>query len=158
MSSGSHNRVEPIAAPELRVERDAPERASDAPVIAADNVVPFTRLRRRAAAAAAPPEIAFDPAQRPAPFFIRGRGRLIVPLLAVSLIAHCGLYVLFNRPPPPMASIGLEVMSVEIVLGANAPAGAAAKPGENETQSAPADAPKPVETDTETADVKPQQA
>jgi periplasmic protein TonB len=157
MSSGSHNRVETLSAPELHAERDVPgERASDAPVITADNVVPFTRLRRRATGAAAPPEIAFDPSQRPAPHFIRDRSRLIVPLLALSLIAHSGLYLLFNRQPPPMASIGLEVMSVEIVLGANTPAGAASAPGENETQSAPADAPKPVETDTETADVKPQ--
>jgi protein TonB len=157
MSTSSHNRVEPIGAPELHAERDAPERASDAPVISADNVVPFTRLRRGAVATAASPEIPFDPSQRPAPHFIRDRGRLIVPLLALSLIVHGGLYLLFNRPPPPMASIGLEVMSVEIVLGANTPAGAASAPGENETQSAPADAPKPVETDTETADAKPQQ-
>src|SRR3954454_18650783 len=97
MSSGSHNRVEPIGAHELHAERDAPERASDAPIIAADNVVPFTRLRRRAVGAGASPDIAFDPSQRPAPHFTRDRGRLIVPLLALSLIVHGGLYALFNR-------------------------------------------------------------
>ena len=57
---------------------------------------------------------------------------------ALSLLVHGGLFAILMREPPPLASIGLEVMSVEVVLGATAPAGVATAPGENQVQSAAA--------------------
>ena len=71
---------------------------------------------------------------------------------AFSLAIHGGLLVLFLlHQEPPLASIGLEVMSVEIVLGATAPAGVATTPGENQTQSVSA----PEEQSTEVAQTEP---
>ncbi len=43
---------------------------------------------------------------------------------------------MFWHQPRPMASIGIEVMTVEIVLGANTAAGLAQRPGEQEVQVA----------------------
>jgi protein TonB len=124
--------------------------ASSAPTISVTNVVPFVRPRREAAATSAS-DVALDPADRPAPHLIgRERRAQIAALFALSLAVHYGLYALFNREPQPMASIGLEAISVEIVLGANMPAGLAPTPGEQQVQSAPADDPKPnpIEPDT----------
>jgi periplasmic protein TonB len=128
------------------------EAASSAPPITATNVIPFVRARREAAPSGPATEIACDPAERPAPYLISRERRIqIVALLALSLAVHYGLYLLFNREPEPMASIGLEAISVEIVLGANTQAGVAQAPGEQQAESAPADAPKPVDPDTTTA-------
>jgi protein TonB len=127
--------------------------ASSAPTISVINVVPFVRPRRDAAAAGSPADIALDPATRPAPPLITGKGRVkILTLLALSLAVHSGLYVLFNREPEPMASIGLEAISVEIVLGANMPAGPAPTPSNQERRSAPPhDVPNPIDADTSIA-------
>ena len=71
---------------------------------------------------------------------------------AFSLVIHGGLLVLFLlHREPPLNSIGLEVMSVEIVLGATAPAGVATTPGESQTQSTAA----PEEQSTEVAQTEP---
>jgi len=128
--------------------------ASSAPTISVTNVIPFVRPRREAAASSAS-DVALDPADRPVPHLTgRERRARIVALLALSLAAHSGLYVLFNREPAPMASIGLEAISVEIVLGANVPAGPARTPGEQQVQSAPADDPKPTPIDPDTTTAK----
>jgi periplasmic protein TonB len=140
---GDLSNVTPLA------ERDA---ASSAPPITATNVIPFVRARREAAPSGPATDIAADPAERPAPHLIGRERRLqIAALLALSLAAHYGLYVLFNREPEPMASIGLESISVEIMLGANTPAGVAQAPGEQQADSAPAEPPKLVDPDTTTA-------
>ena len=52
----------------------------------------------------------------------------------------------FWREPEPLASIGIEVISAEIVLGATAPAGAAPTPGEQQVNAATA-ATDPQQTD-----------
>ena len=71
---------------------------------------------------------------------------------AFSLLIHGGLLTLFLlHREPPLNSIGLEAMSVEIVLGATAPAGVATPPGEAQTQSASA----PDEQSTEVAPTEP---
>ena len=71
---------------------------------------------------------------------------------AFSLALHGGLVVLFLlHQEPPLNSIGLEVMTVEIVLGATAPAGVATTPGESQTQSTSA----PEEKSTEVAQTEP---
>ena len=55
---------------------------------------------------------------------------------ALSLAVHASLLMYFSREPEPLASIGIEVISAEIVLGATAPAGAAPTPGELELNAA----------------------
>ena len=65
----------------------------------------------------------------------------------LSLLVHGSLFAVLMREPPPLASIGLEVMSVEIVLGATAPAGVATAPGENQVQSTSAPEEKSTEVE-----------
>src|SRR2546421_6068816 len=128
------------------------------PASAWSNVVPFVRRRGDGGPGGAP-EVALDPGDRPAPNPADSyRDVRFLALIAVSLLVHGGLYAVFNREPEPMASIGLEAISVEIVLGANTLAGLAVTPGENEAQNTPADDPDPQPTDSETATAKPEQA
>jgi protein TonB len=56
----------------------------------------------------------------------------------------------FLRQPPPLASIGREVISVEIVVGANMAAGLSSTPGENEVEAAASDSQgsEPVTTES----------
>ena len=127
-----------------------PVRAPDAP-LAADlhNVIPF--LRRRAVEAQAP-EVALpsDVARLPARR-VSDRVRLVA-FAAVSLAMHGGLLMAFWKDAVPLASIGMEVISVEIVVGATAPAGVAATAGEQQVQAAAA--PETEATDTDKADEK----
>jgi periplasmic protein TonB len=163
MTGGPIHRMEAVAS---RAERDlgdlsdvAPRPAerdadSSAPPISVTNVVPFVR-RREAAAAGPASDIALDPAERPAPHLIAKERRVqIVALLALSIVVHSGLYALFTREPEPMASIGLEAISVEIFVGDNRPA-AASTPGQ-QAQTLPADHPNPnpLEPDTTTANAE----
>jgi protein TonB len=147
--AGDLSRVTPLAA-----RSDA---ASSAPPITATNVIPFVRTRREPPASGPASDFKFDPAARPAPYLIgRERRVQIVALLALSLAAHYGLYVLFNREPEPLASIGLEAISVEIMLGDNRRAGVASTPGQQHVDQAPADDPNPnpLDPDTTTAKVE----
>jgi protein TonB len=155
VSNGSPHSVDLSAAHERSPEPGgalvAREPASPVPAAIATNVVLFKRSRGETAADPAPP-VAFDPGERPAPYCPgRERPGLIVVLLFLSLLVHGGLYALFNRPPEPMATIGLEAISVEIVLGADTPAGLAATAGESEMQRGPPSDPDPKPTDTEAA-------
>ena len=111
-----------------RAERD--ETSADF-----SNVVPFVRPRdgRNAPEVALPADLARSPGAMAAREWVRRVG-----VAALSLLVHGSLFAILLREPPPLASIGLEVMSVEIVLGATAPAGAATAPGENQVQSASA--------------------
>jgi TonB family protein len=130
------------------------ETASSAPPISATNVIPFVRARRDAPPASSAADIAFDPAARPAPLLIGRERRIqIAALLALSLAVHAGVYVLFNRDPEPMASIGLEPISVEIVMRDNRPL-SASTPGQVQTKTVPADDPKPNPLDHDTTVAK----
>jgi len=130
------------------------EPSAAAPAVTATNVVPFARSRRETADPA--PALAFDPSARPAPYRPRREQfALIAGLFVLSLLVHGVLYLLFNRQPEPMASIGLEAISVEIVLGAETPAGLGADTGPDTTQATPADDPDPTPTDVDTADPEP---
>jgi protein TonB len=100
------------------------------------NVVPFARPAVQAPRAA--PDVALPTdAARTAAGAAHDHARLAA-LIALSLAAHGGLLAFLWREPDPLASIGLPVISVELVLGATAPAGVATAPGENETQAAAA--------------------
>lgn len=108
-----------------------------------NNVVPFQRPRAAAPHApdvVLPSDAARLPSTRPA----RERARLL-GFAALSLLVHGGLFAAFWREPVPLASIGVEVMSIEIVIGATAPAGIAQTPGEQQVQAAAAIDPTPAE-------------
>jgi periplasmic protein TonB len=99
------------------------------------NVVPFARPRRHGAAAPFPlPSVAAS--ERPAPHVVKTWIGTSIALFAASLALHSVLLAMFWHEPRPMASIGIEAMTVEIVLGATTPAGLAPTPREQE--SAPA--------------------
>jgi protein TonB len=117
------------------------------------NVVAFARPRRHAAATEFPlaDMAALD---RPAPSSPEfGLGRRIA-LLAGSLALHSALLAMFWHEPRPLASIGVEVMTVEITLGADTPAGLASVQGEQDVQAAaPAEQQTPDEAVAEKSTV-----
>ena len=61
-------------------------------------------------------------------------------------MAHAGLLLALSREPPPLASIGEQVISLELVIGATAPTGVAQAPGEQDVQAAAASEPQQPET------------
>ncbi|MFL9827490.1 energy transducer TonB [Rhodoplanes sp. SY1] len=149
----------PPAVPDLRAgpaQRPAPPagRVVDVALPVGDNIVPFRRPSP-AAAEGAPSVGSVDASRRPAPLAPEHRRALVVAAaLVVSLAVHTGLYAWLDRPAEPLASIGLESMSVELVLGADSAAGRAAAPSPEEAESAaatPAAAP-PEPPDTAAAD------
>jgi len=131
--------------PRVDLGAGAGARAVDPVLASADlhNVVPFMRPR---AAGTHAPEIALptDAAHLPATAVAHDRLRLMA-FAVLSLGVHAGLFAAFWRDPVPLASIGLEVMSIEIVIGATAPAGLAQAPGENDVQAAAAPEPQQPE-------------
>ncbi len=128
----------------LVARRDEP-LASDASDLS--NVVPFARPRRSGTAAAFPlPSVgAADRAAPPPAKFGLGTG---IALFAASLALHSLFLLMFWQQPRPMASIGIEVMTVEITLGATTLAGIAETPGQEETALPPS-----KEEEGETAEV-----
>lgn len=106
------------------------------------NVVPF-HPRQRAAEndnASRPrpaPDVVCNQATRPCPFRSAFHWRKQWPLLLIgSVAAHAGVFAWFLQAPPPKASIGLEVIAVEMVLGAESEAGTADTPGQTAIESA----------------------
>ena len=135
----------------LRATRNAPL----APLPEADlsNVVPFAR-RRRPGGERDAPALAVDAASRSAPWWNEKNRVRIATLLVCSLCAHAGLFAYFNREPEPLASIGIESISVEIVLGDNIKAGTAQTPSPTESDVTSRGTPeeqKPEDAKIETA-------
>src|SRR5262249_28178550 len=128
------DRILPVRSADVRAETPAPDLSS------ADfsNVVPFARPRvvRQAPDVVPQPEAARVAAGNGA----RERRRLAA-LVGVSLALHGGVLWALSREPEPLASIGEQVISIEIVVGATAPAGVAQAPGETEAQTPPAEQP-----------------
>src|SRR5690348_7800013 len=107
----------------LRVTRDEPLSQS-LPDADLSNVIPFAR-RRRSGEERETPLLAIDASLRVAPWW-NPHGRIgFAVFLAVSVATHVGLFYFFNREPEPLASIGLQSISVELVLGDNKAAGLA---------------------------------
>jgi TonB family protein len=99
------------------------------------NVVPFARVRRAELERETPP-LLIDDAARPAPLFPRRKARArLLAFAAFSLAVHVALYLALMQEPKPLASVGIEAINVEIVLGANTPAGLATDQGENHVQA-----------------------
>jgi protein TonB len=111
------------------------------------NVVPFVRPRggARAPLDVVPPT---DAARLVTTGSARERVRLAA-FAALSLGIHAGLFMAFWREPVPLASIGVEAISLEIVVGATAPAGIAITQGEQLVNSAAAPDPQPADPQRE---------
>jgi periplasmic protein TonB len=117
----------------LVARRDEPPQSETTDL---SNVIPFARPRRAGAAAPFPlPSVAAD--ERPAPQLAKIAIGASIAFFAVSLALHSGLLAMFWHEPRPRPSIGVEAISVEIVIGATAPAGAEPTPGEKEAVPAP---------------------
>ena len=100
--------------------------------MARSNVVPFARRAPSPAPdLVAPRDMVPPPASRAATERIR-----LALFLAVSLMLHVALVLAAWREPVPLVSIGEQVISLEIVVGATAPAGVAPTPGEQAVQAA----------------------
>jgi|ERR1043166_9579590 protein TonB len=97
------------------------------------NIVPFARSRRTPGEASAPP-VTIAAAERPAPPPARANSARQFALAAGSILLHSTLLLAFWQMPTPMASVGIEVISVDEVLGANTAAGLAATASESEAQ------------------------
>ncbi|RAI45492.1 energy transducer TonB [Rhodoplanes roseus] len=119
-------------APAVELRRDS-DPGGDG--IGTGNVVLLAHVRAErdhpgahAAAPVAPP----SPDDRPA---VSSRGwsrRRSVVVAACSLTLHAAILVAFAHEPPPVASVGLEVISVEMVLGADSMAGVSSTPSPSE--------------------------
>lgn len=103
-------------------------------------------------ASAAPPLAALCVDDRVTPLRHPGAGRRSAAVAVASVLLHAAALAAFARVPAPAASIGVEVVSVELVLGADTAAGLAPVPGVSETVSAAASGePAPETTERETA-------
>ena len=168
MTGTSNRRLGDLLA-SIRPESVRPSdgRGSDADVLQwsptqwPENVVPFKRARHDEAAGRPATALVLDAADRPAPRGPIERRRQIAAFFVLSLALHAGLYAVFWEEPKPLASVGIEAITVDIVLGANSEAGLASTPGENEVQSAaPAEEIKPddeaVEQPERTTEARPE--
>lgn len=139
------------AAPSVELPRDPPDAD-------AGNVVSLAHVRagRNHAGGGTPPPMASPtPDDRPAPPGARGNASHRTLALALcSAVLHGAVLVAFARQPPPQASIGVEVVSVEMVVGADQLAGLAEQPGDSEASSA-ASAGEPLPEPQETAASEP---
>jgi periplasmic protein TonB len=102
------------------------------------NVIAFAGRRREQIPAGFGREmLRITPAERSIPDRASDfRRTWMATLLLCSFGAHAGIYWLLNRPPPPLASVGVEAIAVEIVLGDNTPVGPAPEPGKAEQEQA----------------------
>jgi protein TonB len=135
------------------VRPDAP--AADLSSADLSNVVPFARPRPvwQAPAVRLP-----DTAPAAQAGVGRERARFLA-LAALSLAVHGGALWMLALEPEPLASIGEQVISVEIVVGATAPAGIAQAPSQSEAQASTPEsqqADPPQETE-QVATAQPQQ-
>src|SRR5262245_16324125 len=106
------------------------------------NVVAFARARRGDASA---PPVVISPQDRSAPVLPPGRPWLHGVLILCSLIIHGGAFYAFWQEPKPLEGIGIEAITIDIVIGDNRPAGTAPNLGPHETDSRQVDDVKPDE-------------
>lgn len=118
----------------LVARRDQPVWSEQADL---GNVVAFAPPRRKADKVTVPPPVvAYSDRMVPA---LPGSGMARrFALFVASFLLHAGLLAAFWSSPAPVASIGAEVISIEVTLGADTAAGLAAAPGEQDVQVAAA--------------------
>ena len=145
----AHGRVEDLldAVVPARAEHSLPANDTGADL---GNVVPF--MRPRGNAHTAPAVVLPADAARPGAGGLTRERLQLAAFVTASLALHAGLVMALWREPAPLASIGLEVISVEIVLGTTAPAGVA--PTQGEQQVIAAAAPETEATEVDKAEEK----
>jgi protein TonB len=133
---------EPVALLRSEVRADAAPDLASADL---SNVIPFARPR---AVHPAPEVLPPSDAARPAAGGLTRERMRLAAFAAISLFVHGALFAAFWREPEPLASIGEQVISIEIVVGATAPAGVAQAPGESDAQT-PAEQPAEAQQEPE---------
>lgn len=134
MTGGSHqaSKIVPLRPGNLSARPDEAPRLAPEQLAAADltNVVPFARPRRDDGPET--PPVAID--GRPAPVPAKD-GRTVRALLfvLVSIVAHAAGLRLLDREPAPLASVGQQAITVELVLGDNRPTGTTEQGGTAQT-------------------------
>ncbi|HVX98636.1 MAG TPA: energy transducer TonB [Pseudorhodoplanes sp.] len=116
-----------------------PSRARQTPHASPDadlsNVIPIAS-RRRFGPDRRAPEMRTAPQDRPAPPATGlERRRALAAFAICSFAIHASLFAAFNRPPPPLASLGQIVVSADLVIGTNQAAGRNSRPSESEIDS-----------------------
>jgi protein TonB len=106
------------------------------------NVVAFARARRGDSSA---PPVVITLQDRPLPRLPLGRPWLQGVLLLCSLVIHGGAFYAFWQEPKPLEGIGIEAITVEIVIGDNRPAGAAPTLGPHQVEAKQVEELKPDE-------------
>jgi protein TonB len=97
------------------------------------NVVPFRRPKTTQSDA---PPCVVDAATRPMPPLPTGRRQRFSLALAATVLMHGAAFAaFFYYQPKPLASIGIEAISVEIVAGSNTLAGLSQTPSPSEIDS-----------------------
>ena len=155
--------------PDLKIASDAkrdraddllgavvPSRARDIPPLAAARSRPQQRRHLRAAqpqGRRSRDAAAGNRRRRPAGalFRSRDRQRQIALLIGGSLLIHGAIFAAFNREPEPHASIGMIVVSAEIVLGGHTAAGSRRRRANRRARRIPS-----VRQPTKPADDKPE--
>jgi protein TonB len=139
----AHGRVDDLdAIVPARAERSLPANDTGADL---GNVVPF--MRPRGNARTAPAVVLPAGAARPGAGGLAREHLRLAAFVTASLALHVGLVMALWREPAPLASIGLEVISVELVVGATAPAGVAPTQGEQQVNAAAAPETEATEVD-----------
>jgi protein TonB len=110
------------------------------------NVISFTPVRRDGTVEVSAPDLVLADDDRLARVKDRRDPRArIAALLLCSGLVHAGVLMVLNREPPPLASIGIEVISAELVLGANSATGPTPTDTEVQPQAtAPEHPPEPT--------------
>jgi periplasmic protein TonB len=133
--------ADPLGAVVAALARPKPAQSLPAEANLGNVIVLFAESR---APSGTSPAISVGRDERPAPP-PNAADRLIVVFLAASLAVHAGIAAIFNRAPPPLASIGVVSITAEIVLGADVPAGLANTP--NPSEAAANSTPSPDQSD-----------
>jgi protein TonB len=127
------------------------------PTRAGSAVVPFVRPRHSDSDLHAGRTVRADRESRPAPMPLAPERKVqLAGFLLLSVVLHGGLYAAFWQRPQPLASIGVQAISVELVLGASTAAGLANTQGENQVQSVAAAAAEELKSEVQpTREVEP---
>jgi hypothetical protein len=108
-----------------------------------DNVIAFARARRGDLPSA--PPIVISAQDRPASPLPGGRSWLQGVLILCSLIVHGGAFYALWQEPKPLEGIGIEAVTVDIVIGDNRPAGTESSSSTDQVESRQVDVVKPDE-------------
>jgi protein TonB len=146
-----HPPATPVVGPADRIAK---------PDVAADltNVIAFTLLRSDGPVDESAPKLVVSADDRSATIGRRDGVATIAALLLCSGLIHAAILTVLNREPKPLASIGTEVISVELVLGTNSATGLATVEPEVRPQTTAPPEPATATRDTPMQEEKPEPA